>query len=165
MTSSLDAALSGMLMHEHGLDLIANNLANVNTSGYKRAVVHFQDVLNSAQVLAVLNGQVPPDGALSTSAGVGATTVTRDFTTGPLQPTGRDLDFAISGDGFFRVRQDDGSIAYTRSGAFNMDGNRRLVTSSGQVLDPDLVMPLSLYLPDFDISESGGNAPIWSPWK
>lgn len=145
MTSSLDAALSGMLAHERGIDLIANNLANVNTSGYKRAVVHFQDMLDSAQVLAALNGEVPPGGALVTSSGVATTDVVRDFATGPLQATGRDLDFAIAGDGFFRVRQDDGSLAYTRSGNFSLDANRRLVTANGQVLEPELVMPLGYH--------------------
>lgn len=145
MTSSLDAALSGMLVHERGLDLIANNIANVNTTGYKRAVIHFQDILDSAQVLAVLNGEVPPGGAMVTAAGVGATAVVRDFTSGPLQPTGRDLDFAIAGDGFFRVRQDDGSTAYTRAGNFSLDANRRLVTSSGQVLVPEMLVPLGYH--------------------
>lgn len=145
MTSSLDAALSGMIAHERGIDLIANNLANVNTTGYKRAVVHFQDILDSAQVLAVLNGDVPPGGALSTSSGVGTTSFTRDFATGPLTPTNRELDFGIAGDGFFRVRQDDGTIAYTRSGNFSLDANRRLVTSTGQVLDPDMVVPVGFH--------------------
>ena len=145
MTSSLDAALSGMLVHERGLDLIANNLANVSTTGYKRAVIHFQDMLDSAQVLAVLNGEVPSGGAAVTTAGVGATNVVRDFASGSLQPTGRDLDLAIAGDGFFRVRQDDGSMAYTRAGNLSLDANRRLVTASGQVLDPDMVVPLAYH--------------------
>jgi len=141
MTSSLDAALSGMLTHERGLDLIANNLANVSTTGYKRAVIHFQDILDSAQVLAVLNGEVPAGGAAVTSAGVGVTSVVRDFASGPIQPTGRGLDLAIAGDGFFRVRQDDGSVAYTRAGNLSLDADRRLVTSDGDVIDPDMVVP------------------------
>jgi flagellar basal-body rod protein FlgG len=88
---------------------------------------------------------VPEGGVVVTSSGVGATDVTRDFAEGTLRPTGRDLDFAINGDGFFRVLQDDGSMAYTRDGNLQIDANRRLVTPGGQLLDPDIAVPATYH--------------------
>jgi flagellar basal-body rod protein FlgG len=138
MSSSLDAARSGMLSHQRNIDLIANNLANVNTTGYKRALVHFQDLLDTAGILAALNGEVPEGGVLYSSSGVSTTGVTRDFVQGTLRPTSLPLDFAIQGDGFFRIRLEDGSLAYTRSGAFAVDGLGRLVTFSGFLVEPPI---------------------------
>ncbi len=140
MSAPLDAALSGMLAHERGMDLVANNLANVNTTGYKRAVVHFQDVLDSAGVLAVLNGRVPAGGAV-TATGVRSTAVTRDFAEGTLVVTGQPYDLAIDGSGFFRVKLADGSTAYTRDGNFLLDAQRRLTTQDGNLVDPPITIP------------------------
>ena len=79
MTLSLDAALSGMLEQERNLELIANNLSNVNTTGYKRAVVQFQDVLNTAEIIDALSGQLPVDEA-TVAAGVETEAPRREFT-------------------------------------------------------------------------------------
>lgn len=138
MSLSIDAAISGMVEQQRNIELIANNLANVNSAGYKRAKIHFQDVLNTAAVFSSLAaGQAPP----SSSAGVATAGITRDFSQGSLQPSGREMDFAIAGDGFFRVKLDDGSLAYTRAGMFTVDGNGRVVTVSGELLDPPLQLP------------------------
>src|SRR6476661_6669499 len=104
MSSSLDASVSGMVEQQRNLELISNNLANVNTPGYKRLSVHFQDVLSEAVGEAQAHG----------GSGVTTTGATRSFGQGSLTPTGRDLDFAITGDGFFKVKLEDGSPAYTR---------------------------------------------------
>jgi len=140
MTSSLDAALSGMVEQQRHLELIANNLANVNTTGYKRASVHFKDVLSTVEVLAALNGELAT-ADVATGSGVASSPVQRLFEQGPLQPSGRDLDFAISGDGFFQVQLDDGTLAYTRDGTFRLDSDSRLVTADGQLLSPTVTLP------------------------
>lgn len=140
MTSSLDAALSGMLEHQRQIELIANNLANVNTTGYKRASVHFKDVLSTVEIVAALNGELAPAN-VATASGVESSTVQRLFEQGPLQPTTRDLDFAISGDGFFQVLLDDGSTAYTRDGTFRLGGDGRLVTADGKLVSPPVTLP------------------------
>ncbi|TAJ18026.1 MAG: flagellar hook basal-body protein [Dehalococcoidia bacterium] len=139
MSLSIDAAISGMVEQQRNIELIANNLANVNSAGYKRAKIHFQDVLNTAAVFSSLSGGGEQQPA--SSAGVATAGITRDFSQGSLQPSGRDMDFAISGDGFFRVKLDDGSYAYTRAGMFTLDGSGRVVTVSGEVMDPALQLP------------------------
>src|SRR3972149_724266 len=103
MPLSLDAAISGMITQQQNIDLIANNLANVNTTGYKRMKIHFQDTLDAASIVAALSGAPMPADA-STSAGVNVAGTMRDFTQGAFQPSGRPLDFAINGDGFFRIK-------------------------------------------------------------
>ena len=130
-TASLDAALSGMLEQQRKIELIANNIANVNTSGYKRVVVHFQDVLDSAQILAAVEGTLPGSEA-TTSAGV-AINAERIFAQGQLQTSADPLDIAIVGPGFFRVRLDGGARAVLEAG-----GARSLVAAAGT---PDLTTP------------------------
>ena len=142
MTLSLDAALSGMIEQERNLELIANNLTNVNTTGYKRAVVQFQDVLNTAEIIDAINGQLPADEATVT-AGVGTDAPRREFTQGPLLASSMPFDMAIVGEGFFRVMLEDGTVAYTRDGTFRLDADRQLVTARGQRLEPPLTLPES----------------------
>ena len=140
MPLSLDAAISGMVTQQQNIDLIANNLANVNTTGYKRIKIHFQDTLDAASIVAALSG-TPLPADVSTSAGVGVAGTMRDFTQGTFQPTGRPLDFAINGDGFFKIKLDDGTSAYTRNGVFELDGAGNVTTDSGELLDPPLSLP------------------------
>lgn len=140
MTVSLDAALSGMLEQQRSMDFIANNLANVNTAAYKRAKVHFQDLLTNTSVLSALRGEIPGQQA-TISSGVNSSPVERSFDQGPLYATGRDLDFAISGDGFFKVRLEDGSTAYTRDGVFQMDAQGHLTLNDGSQFDPPIQLP------------------------
>lgn len=140
MTLSLDAAVSGMQTQQENIQAIANNLANVNTTGYKRVNIHFQDILDSASVFAALTGEVGLED-VSQSAGVETASMTRDFAQGTLQPTGRQLDFSVNGDGFFQIKLDDGTTAYTRDGVFMLDGQGKLATSSGELVDPPLQLP------------------------
>ena len=141
-TSSLDAARSGITAQQRNLELIANNLANVNTTGYKSAQMHFQDVFDASEILDVLNGNAVADGELTASSGVGVAGVTRDLAQGTLRPTDRQLDFAIVGTGYFRVRLDTGTLAYTRDGVFSLDGDNNLLTQSGQIVEPGLDLPI-----------------------
>jgi flagellar basal-body rod protein FlgG len=155
MTWSLDAARSGIISQQRNLELIANNLANVNTTGYKSAQLHFQDVLDASEILEVLQGGTPPDGELSASSGVTVSGVTRDLAQGALRPTGRQLDFAVVGTGYFRVRLDDETVAYTRDGVFALDGDNNLVTVSGYEVEPGLDLPI-----DFSAMEIGADGTV-----
>jgi flagellar basal-body rod protein FlgG len=140
MPLSLDAAVSGMTTQQRNIDIIANNLANVNTTGYKRIKIHFQDNLDAASIASAISGATSSDEA-STSAGVGVAGTARDFTQGTFQPTGSPMDFAINGDGFFRLKLDDGTTAYTRNGVFVLDGSGNVTTETGELLEPPLTMP------------------------
>ena len=145
MTTSLDSALVGMLQQQRNLELIANNLANVNTVGYKRASVRFQDVLDTAAVIQTINSI---DAGVTTEADAGAApssveyeVIERSFTQGALQQSDQPLDMAISGRGFFRVTREDGTMAYSRDGGFRLDGNRQVVTFTGERVDPPITFP------------------------
>lgn len=140
-TTSLDAVLTGMLEQQHNMELISNNIANVNTTGYKRAKVHFQDLLDTAQILAYVEGTLPEGSEPSTASGVTTADVQRVFEQGPLSESASPFDLAIVGSGLFRVRLADDTIAYTRDGSLRVDGSRRLVTSDGTPLDPPLTFP------------------------
>lgn len=139
--TSLDAALSGMIEHQRNIELIANNLANVNTTAYKRADMHFSDVFDATSVLQALAGDEAAQAEATTSAGVQSAPVQWRMDQGPLTPTLRDLDFSISGEGFFQVRRENGAIAYTRDGAFRIDAQGQLTTVSGEPLVPTIQFP------------------------
>ncbi len=140
MTVSIDAALSGMLEHQRQIELISNNIANVNTAGYKRVKVHFQALLDTAEILQAVQGQLPVQDA-TTAGGVETDAIHRAFEQGTLQPSESPLDFAIVGPGLFKVRLEDGTTAYTRDGAFHVDAARRLVLSDGTPLEPPITLP------------------------
>ncbi len=143
MMISLYSAATGMQAQQFKLDTISNNLANVDTTGYKKVRAEFQDLLYQyAQ-----NAGAPTAGAASKPTGlyVGLGTrvsaTTRIFTMGTLENTGNALDLAITGDGFFQIQLPDGRIAYTRDGSFKMDANGRLVTANGYYLVPNITIP------------------------
>jgi flagellar basal-body rod protein FlgG len=140
-TASLDAALSGMLENQRHMEMISNNLANVNTTGYKRVVVHFQDVLDSADILAALRGELPEGEVASTSTGVEISSIDRAWEQGPLRQGSSLTDLAILGEGLFRVTRDDGSVAYTRDGNLRLDNEGSLTTVDGFRLDPPVQLP------------------------
>src|SRR5438034_10039426 len=143
MIPALYSASSGMQAQQLNLDTIGNNLANVNTTGFKKTRVDFQDLLYQtfrAPGLQGTQGTVIPTGI---QVGLGARPVAtqRIFSQGDFQQTENPLDLVIEGDGFFQVTRPDGTIAYTRSGAFKKDGTGRVVTSDGFLLSPNLVIP------------------------
>jgi flagellar basal-body rod protein FlgG len=143
MIRSLWTAATGMTAQQLNMDVISNNLANVNTAGFKKSRADFQDLLYQVSRAAgteSVNGDEVPTG-IQVGLGARAAAVQKIFTTGDLQQTGNDLDIAIEGNGFFRVLMPDGEESYTRSGAFKKDGTGRMVTSDGYPLEPQIVIP------------------------
>lgn len=133
-------ALTGMLGQRLRLEVLANNLANVNTPGFKGSRVEFQDrAYEPVQLPAGDTAVVQQPIYLGT--GATAVAVQRLFTQADLHQTGNPLDLAIEGDGFFQVLLDDGGIGYTRDGTFRPDGEGRLATPAGHLLVPPLILP------------------------
>lgn len=140
---ALWTAATGMHAQQLTLDVISNNLANVQTAGFKRSRVDFQDlvyeVLN-APGAASAQGQEVPSG-FQVGHGSRAVATQRLFVKGDLQQTGNPLDLAIEGDGFFQVQLPSGDIGYTRSGAFKKNSQGQLVTSDGFLVQPQITIP------------------------
>lgn len=136
MIRALWTAASGMVSQQLNVDTIANNLANVNTSGFKKARAEFQDL-----IYARLRPPAGPEGAylggIEVGHGVRPSATQRCFTQGNLQQTGNPLDLAIEGLGFFPIEMPDGTTAYTRDGSFKLDAEGNIVTSDGYLLDWD----------------------------
>ncbi|MDD2432024.1 MAG: flagellar basal-body rod protein FlgG [Firmicutes bacterium] len=143
MMRSLWTAGSGMMAQQLNIDNIANNLANVNTTGYKKSRIDFQDLLyqttRSAGTPVIQGAQVPT--GIQIGHGVRPVSTQKIFTQGEFKPTDGPLDINIEGDGFFQVLMPDGSVAYTRDGAFKRDGEGRVVNSDGFPLAPELIIP------------------------
>ena len=131
MLRSMFAAVTGLRSHQAFMDVVGNNIANVNTTGYKTSSVLFEDLLSQQ-----LNGAGAPTNSTGgtnpaqVGLGVRLTGISINFAQGATQLTGRSTDFAIQGDGFFVVDQ-GGQTAYTRNGSFSLDGNGNLVTADG----------------------------------
>lgn len=140
---ALWTAATGMHSQQLTLDVIANNLANVQTSGFKRSRVDFQDlVYETAQVpgaASAQNREVPS--GFQIGHGSRAVSSQRLFIEGDLQQTGNPLDLAIEGDGFFQITQPNGEIAYTRAGTFKKDSQGRIVSTEGFSLEPEITIP------------------------
>lgn len=140
---ALSTSATGMTAQQLNLDVIANNLANVNTYGYKKSAAHFQDLLYQnlrTPGSSVGNGgQLPSGTQVGLGVNVGATS--RIFTQGTLQSTGSEYNVAIKGDGFFKILLPDGSTSFTRDGALDIDGQGRLVTSEGYPIQPEVIVP------------------------
>ncbi|SHF21812.1 flagellar basal-body rod protein FlgG [Schwartzia succinivorans] len=133
MMRALWSAASGMKTQQDNMDVVAHNLANVNTYGAKKVRAEFHDLLY--QTLRPAGGNSGPDSQYPTGLQIGLgdrlAATQRIFTQGNLQATGNPTDIAIEGEGFFRVEMPDGTVAYTRDGSFKLDSNRRLVTTDG----------------------------------
>ena len=136
-----DAA--GMNVQTMNMDAISNNLANINTAGFKSGRAEFQDLLyqtiNTAGTSTSTTTTQP--GSLQLGHGARLSAMVKDFSTGSLTQTTNKFDMAIQGDGFFRVLQTDGTFAYTRDGSFSTDQNGNLVNSNGNTLDPQITLP------------------------
>ena len=134
MLRSMYSGISGLRSHQTMMDVVGNNIANVNTTGYKSSATVFQDVLSQT----LQGAGAPEDGRGGTNPaqvglGVKVAGINTNFAQGSSQATGRATDLAIQGDGFFAVRQ-GGENVYTRAGSFNFDQSGMLVTSSGAVV-------------------------------
>jgi len=133
MNLSLYSAASGMDAQQYNLNTISNNIANVNTTGFKRSKAEFQDLLYQNTKSAGADagaGNVTPT-SVEMGNGSQIVSTTKIFTQGQLTETGGELDIAIQGDGFFEIQMNDGTSAYTRDGAFKVDGNGQVTTSTG----------------------------------
>lgn len=143
MIKSLNTAATGMLAQQNNMDVIANNIANVNTNGFKRGRAEFEDLvyhnLKDPGEASGLNSVTPT--GVQTGLGVKTAAIQKDFTTGGVSVTKNALDLQIEGAGFFQIRTPDGEISYTRDGAFKKDSNGRIVDRNGNTLVPDLVVP------------------------
>ncbi len=133
MNLSLYSAASGMDAQQQNLNTISNNIANVNTAGFKRSKAEFQDLLY--QNAKPAGGDAGAGNTVPTSVELGngsqIVSTSKVFTQGQLTETGEKLDLAIQGDGFFEVLRADGTSAYTRDGAFKIDANGQVTTSNG----------------------------------
>ncbi len=142
MMRSLWSAATGMAAQQTNIDVIANNLANVNTVGFKASRVDFQDLVYQTYIepgAAATEGTQMPTG-VQVGLGTRFAAVQRIYSPGEMRQTGNSLDLAIEGDGFFQILLPDGRTAYTRDGAFKLDGQGRLVNSNGQPLDPEITI-------------------------
>lgn len=142
-TRALRTAASGMYAQELNIEVISNNIANINTTGYKRNKAEFQDLMYQQVNVNSVNAGTPgvsdnPTNSVQVGNGVVPTSTAKIFTQGDITPTNNQLDVAIQGDGFFQVRKDDGTYAYTRDGSFKVNADGRIVTSSGYIVDPEL---------------------------
>jgi flagellar basal-body rod protein FlgG len=150
------------------IDIISNNLANVNTTGFKRSRADFQDLLyetlREAGTTSATGTQVPT--GIQIGHGVRPAATQKIFSTGGLEQTGNSLDVAIEGDGFFQVVQSNGDFAYTRAGAFKLDSDGRIVTSDGYPVEPEITIPpdsISIAIQSdgtVAVLQSGDSAPV-----
>ena len=143
MIRSLWISKTGLDAQQTQMDVIANNLANVSTNGFKRSRAVFEDLLYQTlrQPGAQSSQQNQLPSGLQIGTGVRPVATERIFTQGNLQQTGNSLDVAIQGSGFFQVLLPDGTTAYTRDGAFQVDSQGQLVTSSGYQVQPAITIP------------------------
>lgn len=143
MMRALFSAATGMIAQQMNVDVISNNLANVNTTGFKKSRVDFQDLLyqniRSAGTAEVRGAQIPT--GIQVGMGVRPVAVEKIFSQGDFQQTGNPMDLVIEGDGFFQILQPDGSTAYTRDGAFKLDSTGKFVTANGFAVQPAITIP------------------------
>ena len=149
ISALMRAAVSGMIGQKANLDVIANNLANVNTTGYKSSRLNFQDALYQASRLATTNRD------LRVGAGIVPVGVQPMFSQGAMKSTDVPTDIAIYGNGFFQVQLANGQTGYTRNGAFRVDANGTLVTADGSVLVPNITVPDQIEQGSFTVDPGG----------
>jgi flagellar basal-body rod protein FlgG len=143
MNSALWVAKTGLDAQQTQMTVISNNLANVNTTGFKRGRATFQDLLyqNYGQVGSQTSTQTQSPSGLMIGTGVHIGATENLFQQGNLQQTNNNLDVAINGRGFFQVQMPDGSLAYTRDGSFQVNSQGQLVTASGYLVQPGITIP------------------------
>lgn len=155
MLRSLRTAALGMNAQQTGVDNIAHNLANANTTAYKRSKIVFQDLLyQTVQAPGESENQsVARPATLQIGHGAAPVATMRNFTQGGLEQTGNRLDIAINGDGFLQILMPDGNIAYARDGALSISADGMLITQTGLPIEPDLAIPPEAT--DIHISQDG----------
>jgi flagellar basal-body rod protein FlgG len=143
MNPALWAAKTGLDAQQTRMSVTANNLANVNTNGFKKGRAVFEDLLyqNVRQVGAASSQDTQLPSGLSLGTGVRVVATEKSYTQGNMAQTGNSLDVAVNGRGFFQVLLPDGTLGYTRDGAFQMNAQGELVTSSGYQVQPTISIP------------------------
>ena len=142
MMRSLWSAATGMIAQQLNIDTISNNLANVNTIGFKKSRAEFEDLIYQNHKIAgsITQGDVRVPTGIQVGMGVRPTTVHKFFSQGDYQNTSNPLDMAIEGEGFFQVQVGD-EVAYTRAGAFKLNQDGTVVSANGYVLQPEFTVP------------------------
>ncbi len=157
MIRSIYSAATGMKAQQMYVDNISNNLSNVNTVGFKKSRLEFQDLIyqnieEPGENLS--NENIHPTG-LQVGLGVEVSGNQKLFTQGSLIQTEQRLDFAIEGDGFFQIMKPDGEVAYTRNGAFKISDEGQIVNSQGYALEPAISIPIDAEASSFTIDPDG----------
>jgi flagellar basal-body rod protein FlgG len=168
MIRSLWISKTGLEAQQTQMDVIANNLANVSTTGFKRSRAVFEDLLYQTirQPGAQSSQQTQNSSGLQIGTGVRPIAAERIQTQGNLQQSGNNLDVAIQGPGFFQIQMPDGTTAYTRDGSFQTDNQGRLVTSSGYPVQPAITIPAGTQSVTIgrdgtvSVMQSGSSAPV-----
>ncbi len=153
---SLSIAATGMLAQQTNVDVIANNIANMNTTAFKRQRAEFQDLLYQKDsrpgATTSADGTRVPSG-IQIGSGVRTADISRIGEQGPISTTGNDYDMAIDGKGFFRIALPGGDLAYTRAGSFRLSPEGMLVTTDGYPVQPEITIPRDVT--DVQVSKTG----------
>jgi len=155
MIRGLYTAASGMTAQQQNIDVISNNIANVNTTGFKQDRAEFQDLMYQTlnyTAGATSSSTTNPTG-IDVGLGVRTAGIQKNFSQGSLRDTGNSLDLAITGDGFFKLATPAGDTVYSRDGAFKLDSEGNLVNGQGYPLDPQITFPSGVT--QISISEDG----------
>jgi len=152
---ALSTSATGMTAQQRRVEVISNNLANVNTTGFKRSRAHFEDLLyQTVQDSGVIDGtDAESTPSIQIGRGTRLSAVQRIELQGPIEQTGRPLDFAVEGDGYFQVDMPDGSMAYTRDGSLTISDQGTIVTMGGYTVVPGVNVPTDAI--DLAVSSSG----------
>lgn len=158
MMRSLWTGATGMIAQQFHIDTVANNLANVNTTGFKKNRVDFEDLVYQHQVLAgtpaTSVSEIPT--GVNVGHGVKVAATQKLFEIGSFQATGNKLDLALTGEmAFFKIQMPDGTFSYSRDGSFKIDSNQQVVTSNGYLLEPPIILPENAILNTLMVSEEG----------
>jgi len=143
MNRALYTAASGMNAQQQNIDNVAHNLANVNTVGFKKAHMEFEDLVYQQIKVPGTATSATGEAPIGLEIGLGTRAIgtSRDFSSGSIRSTSGPLDLAIEGDGFFQITQPSGTTAYTRAGSFHRDSQGLVVTTDGFPLEPQITIP------------------------
>jgi flagellar basal-body rod protein FlgG len=142
---ALRTAASGMYAQQLNIEVISNNMANMNTTAFKKNKAEFQDLMYQEVVGNTVNSTTPGNsesgtGTIQVGNGVKPSTTQKSFLQGDVAATNNPLDVAIQGEGFFQVRKVDGTLVYTRDGSFKLNSEWNLCTTGGYLLDPEIAL-------------------------
>jgi len=168
MLRAFSTAATGMSAQQMMVDVIANNLANINTTGFKRSQIDFQDLfyVKMTQMGTEVASGIKTPGGLEVGSGVRTAATIRVYTPGELQNTGRNLDIAIMGEGFLQVTLPNGDIRYTRDGTLQTNADGNLVTTTGYPFEPAITIPTDAITVDIgkdgtvNVTDSSGNISV-----